>query len=92
MRNQNPEIARGSIELIAKDNKVNKMLFISKVYNDSKIGIIFNFSEYENLNIDYKAYGFNSVVGQAVIDSSYYVGEQRDGSITIPPYSIVILK
>ena len=68
------------------------MLFISKTYNNSKIGIIFNFSEYENLNIDYKAYGFNSVVGQAVIDSSYYVGEQRDGSIIIPPYSIVILK
>ena len=92
LRNQNPEIARGSIELLAKDNKDNKMLFISKTYNNSKIGIIFNFSEYENLNIDYKAYGFNSVVGQAVIDSSYYVGEQRDGSIIIPPYSIVILK
>ena len=39
-----------------------------------------------------KSYGFNSVVGQAVINSDYYVGEQRDGSITIPPYSIVILK
>lgn len=92
LRNQNPEIARGSIELIAKDNKDNKMLFISKTYNNSKIGIIFNFSEYENLNIDYKSYGYSSVVGQAVIDSSYYVGEQRDGSIIIPPYSIVILK
>ena len=85
-------IARGTIELIAKDNKDNKMLIISKTYNNSKIGIIFNFSEYENLNIDYRTYGFNKVVGQAVIDSSYYVGEQKDGSIVIPPYSIVILK
>lgn len=92
LRNQNPEIARGTIELIAKDNKDNKMLIISKTYNNSKIGIIFNFSEYENLNIDYRTYGFNKVVGQAVIDSSYYVGEQKDGSIVIPPYSIVILK
>ena len=92
LRNQNPEIARGSIELIAKEKDERKMLFISKTYNGSKIGIIFNFSEYENLNIDYKSYGYSKVVGQAVIDSSYYVGEQRDGSIIVPPYSIVILK
>ena len=68
------------------------MLFISKTYNNSKIGIIFNFSDYENMTVDYKSYGFTKVVGQAVINSSYYVGEQRDGSIIIPPFSIVILK
>ena len=92
LRNQNPEIARGSIELIAKEKEERKMLFISKTYNNSKIGIIFNFSDYENMTVDYKSYGFNKVVGQAVINSSYYVGEQKDGSIIIPPYSIVILK
>lgn len=92
LRNQNPEIARGKIELITKEKEDRKILFISKTYNGSKIGIIFNFSEYENINIDYKLYGFNKVIGQAVINSSYYVGEQRDGSIVIPPYSIVILK
>lgn len=92
LRNQNPEIARGKISLIAKEKDDRKMLFISKTYNNSTIGIIFNFSEYENINIDIKTYGFNKVVGQAVINSSYYVGEQKDGSITIPPYSIVILK
>ena len=48
--------------------------------------------DYENMTVDYKSYGFNKVVGQAVINSSYYVGEQKDGSIIIPPYSIVILK
>ena len=92
LRNQNPEIARGSIALVAKEKENRKMLFISKTYNGSTIGIIFNFSDYENINIDYREYGFNKVVGQAVIDSSYYVGEQKDGSIIIPPYSIVILK
>lgn len=92
LRNQNPEIARGTIELIAKEKEDKKMLFISKTYNNSKIGIIFNFSDYENMTVDYKSYGFTKVVGQAVINSSYYVGEQRDGSIIIPPFSIVILK
>lgn len=92
LRNQNPEIARGSIELIAKERDERKMLLFSKTYEGSTIGILINFSQYENINIDYRTYGFNKVVGQAVIDSSYYVGEQKDGSIVIPPYSIVILK
>ena len=92
LRNQNPEIARGEIELIEKVNDTNKYLLISKTYNGSKIGILINFSSNTNLNIDYRTYGFSKVVGFSVINSSQYVGEQRDGSILLPPYSIVILK
>lgn len=91
IRNQNPEIARGEIKLIEKDKETTK-LFISKTYNDSEIGILFNFSETNNLNIDYKTYGYTKVVGQIVIDSNQYVGEKKDGSIILPPYSIVILR
>ncbi len=92
IRNQNPEIARGSIKLIEKDKEERQILFISKTYNNEEIGILFNFSETDNLNIDIRTYGYTKVTGQIVIDSSYYVGEQKDGSITLPPYSIVILR
>ena len=91
VRNQNPEIARGTIKQIKLD-KSNEMLVISKTYNGKTIGIVFNFSNIKNLVIKCNTYGFNEVVGQIVANSNHYVGEQRDGSIIIPPYSIVILR
>ena len=70
-----------------------KLLFISKEYNGSKIGIIFNFSPYYDLVIDYKQYGFENVVGQIVVNNSEkYIGEQKDGTIKMPSYSIAIVK
>jgi glycosidase len=93
IRNQNPEIARGSIELVAMDRDVDKLLFISKEYNGSKIGIIFNFSPYYDLNIDITQYGYSKVVGQIVVDySEKYIGELKDGTIMMPSYSIAIVK
>jgi glycosidase len=96
IRNQNPEIARSKIELVAMERdpeKTDKLLFISKEYNGSKIGIIFNFSPYYDLTIDIKQYGFNNVTGQIVINNSEkYIGELKDGSIKLPPYSIAIVK
>lgn len=93
IRNQNPEIARGSIELVAMDRDVDKLLFISKEYNGSKIGIIFNFSPYYDLNIDITQYGYEKVVGQIVVDcSNKYIGELKDGTIQMPSYSIAIVK
>ena len=92
IRNQNPEIARGEIKLIAKDTDDLDYLFISKTYNESEIGIVINFSQYNNLVINPSEYGFSKVTGQIVIESSQYVGEQKNGSIVMPPFSIVILK
>ena len=93
IRNQNPEIARGKIELITKDIDEDKLLFITKEYNGSKIGIVFNFSPYYDLTIDIKQYGFSQVTGQIVVDNSEkYIGELKDGNIKMPPYSIAIVK
>ena len=92
VRNQNPEIARGEIKLIAKDTDDLDYLFISKTYDGSEIGIVINFSQYNNLVINPSEYGFSKVTGQIVIESNQYVGEQKDGSIIMPPFSIVILK
>ena len=95
IRNQNPEIARGTIELVAmeRDAETDKLLFITKEYNGSKIGIIFNFSPYNDLTIDITQYGFSQVTGQIVVDNSEkYIGELKDGSIMLPSYSIAIVK
>lgn len=93
IRNQNPEIARGNIELIIKERDTDKLLFITKEYNGSKIGIVFNFSPLYDLTIDIKQYGFSQVTGQIVVDNSEkYIGELKDGNIKMPPYSIAIVK
>ena len=92
IRNQNPEIARGTVSLVEMDKEDRQMLFISKKYNDSEIGIIFNFSQYNDLTIDYRTYGYSKVTGQIVIRDDQYVGELKDGSIKMPPFSIVIVK
>lgn len=93
VRNQNPEIARGTISLIEMDKEIDKKLFISKEYNGSKIGIIFNFSPTQDMTVSFKEQGFSSVVGQIVVDSNEkYIGMQKDGSIKLPPYSIAIVK
>ena len=95
VRNQNPEIARGSIEqlVLEKDEDNRKELFITKTYNGSKIGIIFNFSPIHDLEVNFKQYGFSEVVGQIVVDESdeRYIGLVKD-NILMPSYSIAIVK
>lgn len=93
IRNQNPEIARGTIDLIELDKEKSELI-ISKEYNDKKIGIIINFSEYNNLNVDYKKFGYSEVVGQIVVNQSEdkYIGLQEDDTILLPPYSIAIVR
>ena len=92
IRNQNPEIARGKVTKIAMDRD-NKLLFIKKTYNGSEIGIVFNFSPSDDLEVDYKSYGFNDVVGQLVVDNdTRYIGMLKSGTILLPSYSIAIVK
>lgn len=96
LRNQNPEISRGSVEqlVLEKDEDKRKELFISKTYKGSKIGIIFNFSPLYDLEVDFKEKGFNQVIGQLVVDENNekYIGELDSGNILLPPYSIAIVK
>lgn len=94
IRNQFPEIARGSIQLVEMDRDLVKELFITKTYNNSTIGIIFNFSPTVDLEVDIKANGYNSVVGQIVVEASKekYIGYSGDGVVKLPPYSIAIVK
>lgn len=93
VRNQNPEIARGSISLIEMEREIDRKLFIAKEYNGNKIGIIFNFSPTQDMTVSFTEHGFSSVVGQIVTNSNEkYIGMQKDGSIKMPPYSIAIVR
>lgn len=92
IRNQNPEIARGSVSLIEMEKETKKELFIAKEYGGKRIGIIFNFSPTEDLNVAYQTESFTQVVGQIVVDQDKYIGMQKDNSILLPPYSIAIVK
>lgn len=93
IRNQNPEIARGSISLIEMEREIDKKLFIKKEYDGNKIGIIFNFSPTQDLTVSFKEHDFKSVVGQIVVNSNEkYIGMQKDGSIKMPPYSIAVVR
>ena len=94
IRNQNPDIARGEISLVemVREDDGDKKLIIKKTYNDSTIGIIFNFSPTRDLSVDYKSLGFNEVIGQIVVDNlDKYIGI-KDGALYMPPYSIAVVK
>lgn len=93
LRNQNPEIARGEVSLVEMDRE-GKILFIKKTYNGSEIGIIFNFSQIDNITVDFQSHGFSNVVGQLTVEISEdkYIGLLEDNSVILPPYSIAIVK
>lgn len=92
IRNQNPEIARGEVTQLEIDRDLKKLV-IKKTYNGNAIGIIFNFASTTDLNVDYKAFGFEKVVGQIVVDAeNQYIGLQDDNTILLPPLSIAIVR
>lgn len=90
LRNENPEIARGRIEIV--DSLTDGYLaFITKTWEDSVIGIAYNNSDgeltlslsgtdYENMAIR----GYLTLHGEAVI--------LKNGTLTLPAGSICILK
>ena len=90
LRNENPEIARGSIKIIEQLTKDNQAV-ITKTYEDSTIGIAYNTSdeeisielsgtELENMDIR----GYLSAGGESVTLS--------DGTLLMPPQSVCVLK
>lgn len=88
LRNENPEIARGTTQVIESLNQ-GDIAAITRSYDDSSIAIIYNVSEEEaqvkltDINIE-EIRGYLSANGAAVT---------LDGDVlTMPPYSIVVLK
>ncbi len=83
IRNENPEIARGSVEVLATSN--DSVSGVKKSYNGSEISIYYNLTDsVQSLSVSGEIRGYLSV------DSGE--PELSDGNLTMPPYSIVICK
>ncbi|MBQ7407745.1 MAG: alpha amylase [Clostridia bacterium] len=88
MRNRNPEIARGVIEkLPTSDDYVGVM---KKTYNGSSIVIMINLSSYESKTIDISSYGNKLAIRDQLCVSGNCT--LKNNEVTMPPYSIVVLK
>ena len=90
LRNMFPSIARGTVENFSPvDNSY--ICIVTKTYGDEKITIVYNLDEWEqSVTLD-SALGCSEIVGDLYVDNSTEA-EYKDGTLTLPPYSIVILK
>lgn len=91
LRNENPEIARGTIELIPEAMKDGDICAITKTYKDSQIVIVINNGkETKEVTLDKANLGFERIKGQLNVGNETVT--LNDGTVTIPSMSIVILK
>jgi len=91
LRNQNPEIARGSVIVHPNDDPF--VSTIEKVWNDDSIAIIINFSDTEKtVTVNSDEFNVTKAVGELLV-SDVCVDVQNNGGIftlTMPAYSIII--
>jgi len=90
IRNENPEIARGSVTEIALENA--DICAVKRNYNGSSLTIVYNFS-HETLNLTDAALELdkNDIRGYLTV-SPYEEITLENGILKMPKYSIVILK
>lgn len=90
IRNENPEIARGVITYINEITDED-ICAISKTYRDSTIYMLYNISEEEKvITVPRGLYPYQGIRGYLSANGEEVI---LDGeSLTMPPYSIVILK
>ncbi len=92
LRNMFPSIARGTVENIPIEDN-GYLCVIRKTYNDEKITIIYNLDSYEQtLEISGSMLGSGQVVGELYASNDNAVVIVEEGSVKLPPYSIVIFK
>lgn len=90
IRNENPEIARGHVEAVG-DLCDGKNAAITKTYEDSTIGIVYNANEEEiTLDLSGTALSEMNIRGYLTTDDSVVTLEE--GKLTLPARSICILK
>lgn len=90
LRNENPEIARGTTEKITEVTD-ESICAITRTYEDSQLVMLYNLSEQQKkVAVSKDTYGYKGIRGYASTDN----GEVTlDGdTVTLPPYSFVILK
>ena len=91
LRNQNPEIARGTVERLT-DITDGDVAAVSKTYNGSTIYLIYNLSDSEEKQIELPTaqYHYSEIAGYLSVDGSEVT--LKDDTVTMPPYSVVILR
>lgn len=91
IRNQNPEIARGTIT-VNEQGTEGKHAVISKEYNNSTITVIYNNSAEEEYVADIAQLGLDDkkIVGYLTVDNSEV--KINAGKIALPARSIVYMK
>lgn len=90
LRNENPEIARGTTEKIPEVTD-ESVCAITRTYEDSKLVLLYNLSPQEKtVSVSKDTYGYEGIRGYASTDNTEVT---LDGdTVTMPPYSFVILK
>lgn len=90
LRNENPEIARGSVTAIPLPDK--DIAAVIKTYEDSSIIILYNISgEEKEVQLDSIDYEYSRVKGY-LTTNVLEIPKLSGTVLTMPPYSIVILK
>ncbi len=91
LRNQNPEIARGTVARLEAVTD-GDIAAISKEYNGQKIYLLYNLSETDEKKVELSKseYGYKEIAGYLSVDG----GEVKlsGDTITMPAYSVVVLK
>lgn len=90
IRNENPEIARGVVEVIPEVED-DTICAITKTYEDSKLVMLYNLSmETKTVTVSKDTYGYEKIRGYVSTDGTEVT---LDGdTVTLPPFSVVILK
>lgn len=91
IRNQNPEIARGKIEIINTLTE-DYHAFIVKSYNDSKIGIAYNNSVDESFEMNVSLSPLDNPVVAGYLTTDNQEPAYDGVKIVLPPRSIVYFK
>lgn len=90
LRNENPEIARGEIEIVAELTEGNQAV-ITKTYEDSTIAIAYNTSdEVVEISLEETVLGDMEICGYLTLNGE--VVELDMGVLSMPAQSICILK
>lgn len=89
LRNENPEIARGKVEMIPMSDQ--DIAAVTKTYEGSSIIVLYNLSpEEKQLTLSKKDYSYESIRG--ALTTTAQQPSLLNELVTLPAYAIVILK
>ena len=90
LRNQNPEIARGTIEKVESLCK-DSQAAITKTYQDSTIGIVYNLGD-KSCTVDLKKTALENMNLEGSLILKEDAVQLKDGKLEMPACSIAVLK